>query len=122
MKLLKEFESLADAEALENRLRAKGILTHISSAASKQLGAIATGATKVGVWAVLNEQVDDAVALLGNNKHIVKHFLAEEEMKNLEIESKSKMANAVKSGLNKLAIAIVLVVTTVVAYNVLSES
>ena len=46
MKLLKKFTATSDAEALVERLRAKGVLVHISSTNSKQPGAIATGAVK----------------------------------------------------------------------------
>ncbi|AQQ67656.1 hypothetical protein Mag101_08405 [Microbulbifer agarilyticus] len=122
MKLLREFTSLSDAELLSNRLRSKGILTHISGVNSKQLGAIATGTVKVGVWAVLNEQVDDATALLTNSRHTVRHQLTEEEMSRLESESQGKVAASLSSLLNKLVFALVALMIMVVAYSVLSNS
>ena len=122
MKLLKEFTSTSDAEALVERLRAEGVLTHLSSTNSKQLGAIATGAVKVGVWAVLNEQVNDAVALVANNKHVVEFALTEEEMLHLESQAKESVAGPVNSVLIKLAVAFAAIIIMVVAYNVLSNS
>ncbi|GAA3916748.1 hypothetical protein [Litoribacillus peritrichatus] len=55
MKLLKEFTSISDAEALAEKLRQKGVLTHISNTNSNQLGGHATGAIKVEVWVVISE-------------------------------------------------------------------
>lgn len=120
MKLLKEFSSASDAEALVERLRAKGVLTHLSGMNSRRLGAIATGAMQVGVWAVLNEQVDDAIALLTNNIHLVENPLTEEEMLNLESQAKASMTSSVNSGLNKLAVALLAILIMVAAYSVLS--
>lgn len=122
MTLLKEFVSASDAEALVERLRAKGVLTHLSGMNSNQLGAIATGTLKVGVWAVLNEQVDDAIALLTNNSHLVETPLTEEEMLNLESQAKESMTSSVNSGLNKLAVALVSILIMAAAYSVLSLS
>jgi len=122
MKLLKEFTSTSDAEALVKRLRAKGVLTQLSSKSSKQLGAIATGAVKVGVWAVLNEQVNDAVALVANNKHIVEYALTEEEMLQLESQAKESMGSSVNSFLNKFAVVFISIIIMAVAYSVLSNS
>ena len=122
MKLLKEFTSVSDAEALVERLRKKGVLAHISSANSKQIGAIATGGVKVGVWAVLDQQVNDAAALVSNNKHIVESALTEVEMLHLERQAKEGLAGSVNSTLNKLAVAFAVIVVMLVAYNVLSNS
>jgi len=104
------------------RLRAKGVLTQLSSKSSKQLGAIATGAVKVGVWAVLNEQVNDAVALVANNKHIVEYALTEEEMLQLESQAKESMGSSVNSFLNKFAVVFISIIIMAVAYSVLSNS
>jgi len=122
MKLLKEFTSLSDAEALSERLRKKGVITHVSSTHSKQLGALATGAVKVGVWVVVNEQTHDATALLKNNRHTVATALTEEEMKLLENEGAKQVTRTVNTALNKLALVVVSIILLVVAYSVLSNS
>lgn len=57
MKLIKKFAEITDAEQFSESLRQRGILTHISSTESKRMSAF-TGATEVGVWAVLPEQYD----------------------------------------------------------------
>lgn len=122
MKLLKEFSSISDAESLVKKLRAKGVLTHLSSMNSNQLGAIATGAINVGVWAVLNEQADDAMALLSNNNHVVEKSLTEEEMLYLESQANESVTGSVNSVLNKLALIAIAILILVVAYSVLSTS
>ena len=61
MILLKEFASEIDADNLAERLRAKGIFIHVSGKQSNQLGAFVTGVIKLGVWAVLDHQANDAV-------------------------------------------------------------
>ena len=77
---------------------------------------------KVEVWAVLNEQVNDTVALLANNKHVVEHMLTEEEMLHLESLAKKSVAGSTNSALNKLAVVFVAILILVVAYNILSSS
>jgi len=86
MILLKQYESEGDAARLAERLRARGVLTHISSIRSKRKGAFTTGAFRVGVWLVLDHQAKDAIALLSNKRHKVENPLTEEEM--VELESK----------------------------------
>lgn len=122
MKLLKEFTSLSDAESLAERLRNKGVLAHVSSKGSKQLGSPVTGAVKVGVWVVLNEQFKDATGLLTNKKHHVEHQLSEEEMKNLESMATEQMKGSINKILNKLAIALASIIVMVIMFNVLSNA
>lgn len=113
--------SLSEAESLAERLRNKGVLTHVSSKGSQQLGSPVTGAVKVGVWVVLNEQVKDATALLTNKKHNVEHQLSEEEMRNLESKATEQMTGSINKILNKLAIALVSIIVMVIMFNVLSN-
>lgn len=88
MILLKEFDSLIDAESLAGRLRSSGVLTYISGKHANHLGPAVTGPIKVGVWVVLDHQAQDAEALLINNEHQVKQPLTEEEMITLEAQGK----------------------------------
>ncbi len=122
MKLLREFTDMSEADRLSERLRAKGIMTHISSTNSKQLGAITTGAVKVGVWSVLNEQANDAIALLSNNKHSVENPLTEEQMQFLETESKMETATFVNGLIYKAVVALIAAFVVVALYSALSNS
>jgi len=105
MILLKEYVSETDADALADRLRAKGVLTHVSGRQSQQLSAFVTGAVKVGVWAVLDHQAKDAVALLSNNRHQVVNPLSEEEMIDLELKM-----TAAGGDLSNIAIKVLVVI------------
>ena len=100
MKLLRNFEDLSDAEHLSERLRNKGVMTFISSKQSHGLHRYRTGALKVGVWAVLPHQFQDAAELLNNNKHKVSSPLSLQEI--LELESQA--ANSFTNSFNKLIV------------------
>ena len=122
MKLLKEFTSISNAEALAEKLRHKGVLTHISSTNSNQLGGHATGAIKVAVWVVIPEQFDDAVSYLNNHKHIVRNPLSEAEMDLIEAKAKEQINGSINNVLNKLVIGFISILFIVLAFYLLSNS
>ncbi|WP_062270781.1 putative signal transducing protein [Endozoicomonas arenosclerae] len=101
MKLLRQFQSEVDAEELSERLRKKGILTHVSSQQSRSVSSLYTGAFKTGVWVVLQAQYQDAFALLQSNQHKVEHPLSEEEIAGLELSAKDAFSSSIGSMLNK---------------------
>ncbi|BFM13516.1 hypothetical protein R50072_36690 [Simiduia litorea] len=110
MILLREYENEVDAKNLAERLRAKGIFTHVSSRQSKRIGAFATGALKVGVWSVLDHQAKDAIALLSNSRHQVENPLTEGEMVEIEAKINSSggaLFNAAILTLSAMALALV---------------
>ena len=80
MKLLKQFQSHTEAQLLSEHMRDHGILTYIANTNTKNLGAIGAGPLPVGVWVIVNEQVDDAVQLLHDPNHPVFSPLTEEQM------------------------------------------
>ena len=86
MKLLSQYYSVPEAEEASSILREKGILTHVSGKTSNTYRII-TGAVKVGLWVVLDQQYSDACELLKNRDHRVSTGLTEQELK--EIESKA---------------------------------
>ena len=90
MKLIAEYIDLMQAEDAALRLRAVGILTHISSRHSFVLSGFVTGTYKVGLWAVLDSQYDDATQYLDNDEHHVTAGLPEEKLVALE----QRMQNA----------------------------
>lgn len=104
MILLKEYVSETDADNLAERLRRKGVLTHVSGKQSKQLGTFVTGAVKVGVWAVMDHQAKDAVGLLSNKRYQVEHPLTEDEMVKLESEMASTGGNLSDIAIKALAV------------------
>lgn len=110
MILLKEYENEVYAKSLAERMRTKGILTHVSGIQSKRVGALATGALKVGAWSVLDHQAKDAIALLSNNRHQVENLLTDEEMVELEAKITSSGGALYKVAILTLSvIALVLI-------------
>ncbi len=95
MKLLREFQNIYDAEHLSKRLRNKGVMTFISSKRSHNLHRHRTGATKVGVWAVLPHQYEDAFILLSNKKHKLEDPLSLEEMQQLEEQTTAEFSRTI---------------------------
>jgi hypothetical protein len=84
MKLIALYDDIGEANQHSLLLRQSGVLTHVSSSNSYMLSQIKTGALRVGLWAVLDEQITDAKSLLENPNHIVKTALTEEQMLDLE--------------------------------------
>jgi len=113
MKLLQNFTDRNVAEAAAARLRAKGIMTFISSGKSHQLSSTLSGALMVGLWVVIPEQYNDGVALFGDNDHEVSNPIPEEEMAALEAQAKINFQDTSKQFYNRVftgALAIVLLI------------
>lgn len=113
MKLLCEYLSQADAEALSLKLREKGILTHVSARYSRSLSSLYTGAVSSGVWVVLEVQYKDAVALLHSCHHKVENPLTESEMLELERVTKATSSKAMNHYTNIILAGLLLVVMLV---------
>lgn len=103
MKLLDQFYDENKANELAWELRQKGILTHISSKRSYQLGRIRTGVFKVGLWVVLDKQFNDAKKLLKNPNHVIGFKLSEEEMLTLEKEAEASFSRDISGLFTKSA-------------------
>ena len=103
MKLLEQFYDENVASELAWKFREKGILTHVSSQNSHQLGSIKTGALKVGLWVVLEKQYTDAEMLHKNENHKVMYPLSEEEMLVIENEAKESFSNEISISYTKVA-------------------
>ena len=86
-------------------LRSKGILTSLSGENAAQIGYPAN--SELGLWVVINEQYEDAIACLNNENHEVKDPLSPEQMLELEAASTSSFRAAIDSFGNKLALFLV---------------
>lgn len=80
MKLVTQFSSLADAESASILLERSGIATFISSRRS----VFVRGILRVGLWVLLDRQLDDAVMLLENPEHAVTEPLSDAELNHLK--------------------------------------
>ena len=84
MKLIEQYTDLHEAQADAVQLEANGIAVHVSSSDSHSLSKAQTGAYEVGVWAILEEQFEDAKALLNNPDHRVTTGLDDQAMTELK--------------------------------------
>ncbi len=62
---------------------------------------------KIGIWVHLDNQYEDALALLENRQHVVKNPLTHTEMQSLKSEAKTYLSNAVEKAIKVLLICIV---------------
>jgi len=99
MYLINEYRSVCDAEQDATKLRKRGILTFVSSKNSYILSSIHTGVFKVGLWAVLQNQYEDACKIISKQQCKVRHPLTEEEMITIESQTKNNAPATIIKGL-----------------------
>ena len=79
MKLLEQYRHVTSAEQAADVLQSNGIPCHISGRFSRHLGGYFTGAFKVGLWVLVDEQFDEARKLLADPSYRVKNPLTKEQ-------------------------------------------
>ena len=80
MKLLTEYESSSEADNASLRLETKGIATYVSNRHAGEFTFGMGGPIGVGLWVVLDNQYEDAMALLINPDHSVTNALSPGEI------------------------------------------
>ena len=84
MKLLTEYESSAEADTASHRLETKGIATCVSSRHHMGFPEGSIGPPGIGLWVVLDDQYQDAMALLLDPNHSVSNALLPEEIQSIK--------------------------------------
>ncbi len=84
MKLLTYFADPADASALNERLRAAGVMTRVGGVDPHVYRPPRADAMRVGVWVVRDDQFADAVRLLDDPGHVPRRVLSAGEMEQIE--------------------------------------
>ena len=84
MKLLTEYESSAEADTASHRLEIKGIATYVSSRHHMGFPEGSVGPPGTGLWVVLDDQYEDAMALLFDPDHSVRNALLPEEIQSIK--------------------------------------
>ena len=84
MKLVTEYETESEADIASMRLEQKGIATFVSSRRTMNIPLGAIGMPTVGLWVVLDDQFDDANALLFDPDHEVAHALSFDEIQKIK--------------------------------------
>lgn len=111
MKLIEEYYSQSEAEAAQEKLRKRGILSHVSSKQSHHLSSAQTGAFRVGLWAIIDNQYADACKILSGHQCKVRYPLNEAQMKELERSGKAYVpASIIKFLFSVIGVIVVLMV------------
>jgi hypothetical protein len=114
MRLLCEFDDLGGAENLANTLRSKGIAIYISGVNSRA-HRVVTGTLKVGLWIILDDQLDAAHKIKNGLRYELKNKLTEQEI--IDVEHRMSAANLSsfsESFLNNIFVVIIFIVIVVV--------
>ena len=112
MKLIRNFHYVEEAEQIAEQLRQQGIVTHISS---KGLHGYFKVAIKVGLWAVLDEQYEDALKFIADPAHTITSGLTPDQIEMLQQEASGSTFemknNAILYGVILIIALIVLLMT-----------
>ncbi len=103
MKLIAEFFDLSEADRVSSRMRSAGVMTVVTSKRSYNLSSVKTGALKVGLWAVFEDQHDDALQLLNNHNHKPKKAISLKDMDEIQELARTETNNRLKRLLEKSA-------------------
>ena len=84
MKLVTLYVDPGDASEARSRLRKAGVMAEVSCVDPHVIRPSRSGAERIGLWVVLDEQFEDAARLLENPDHVPKRVLTPEEMNKID--------------------------------------
>lgn len=99
MQLVTQFVDPADATEANSRLRKAGIMTEITSMDPHIMSRSRTGALRIGLWVVYDDQFDDAVRMLEDPDHVPNRVISQEEMNSIKSTTRQRW---LESGHKKL--------------------
>lgn len=91
MKLVNLYIDPADATAAHERLRAAGVMTRLSMVDPHNIKPSKSGAIRIGLSVVFDDQLEDAVKLLENPHHAPKRVITPEEMNEIESPGRGRL-------------------------------
>lgn len=103
MKLVNLYIDPADATAAHQRLRAAGVITRLGMVDPHNIKPSKSGAVRVGLSVVFDDQLDDAIRLLENPHHVPKRIITPEEMKAIESPGRGRLLRPGTAALSILA-------------------
>jgi hypothetical protein len=109
MKLVSQYPDLGEAENDSSLLEFRGIATFISNRRANRLNALPSIAYRVGLWVVLDEQLNDALKLLSNQDHAVSNPLSRSEI----IELKNSVGSGNLTQVLRFLVKMLLIVSLV---------
>lgn len=110
MKLLSRFDDELAARKWAERLRQEGIITYTSPEHSSR-NVYVPGGLKLELWAILDNQYEDALKLLNDKATTVRHPLSEKQMVAMESRAKMNMSNLVDSLLLKCGLGVLILIS-----------
>lgn len=84
MKLVTHFVDPGEASKACARLRAAGVMTEVDSVYPHIVRPSKSGALRVGLWVVFDDQFDDALQLLENPDHVPQRIISFDETNNIK--------------------------------------
>ena len=100
MQLITQFIDPSDATEANSRLRRAGVMTEITSLDPHIMSNSRTGALRIGLWVVFEDQFDDAVRLLEDPDHVPHRVISLSEMSRIKSTTDDSW---LESGQRKLA-------------------
>jgi hypothetical protein len=106
MQLVTQFIDPSDATEANSKLRKAGVMTEITSLDPHIMSNSRTGALRIGLWVVFEDQFDDAVRLLEDPDHVPHRVIPLSEMNRIKSTTRDSW---LKSGQKKLGILATLI-------------
>jgi hypothetical protein len=88
MHLVTQFIDPGDATEASTRLREAGVMTEVTSMDPHIMSSSRTGALRIGLWVVFEDQFDDAVRLLEDPDHVPQRVISLSEMNKIKSTAK----------------------------------
>ena len=103
MQLVTQFIDPSDATEANSRLRKAGVMTEITSLDPHIMSSSRTGALRIGLWVVFEDQFDDAVRLLEDPDHVPHRVISLSEMNRIKSTTRNSWLESGKKRLANLA-------------------
>lgn len=92
MKLLNQYLDPQDAALAKDQLRMAGIASLVEVMDPHSVQPSKSGATHIGLWVLVDEQLDDAIRVLEDPRHVPARVLTHREIDQLEQRAEKKVA------------------------------
>ena len=92
MKLLNQYLDPEDAAEAKSSLREAGIASLVEAMDPHSVQPSKSGATHVGLWVLLDDQLQDAIKVLEDPAHVPSRILTHREIDQLEGKAENRVA------------------------------
>ena len=94
MKLLNQYLDPQDAASAKDQLRMAGIASLVEAMDPHSVQPSKSGATHIGLWVLVDDQLDDAIRVLEDPDHVPARVLTHREIDQLERRAEKKVAKS----------------------------